>query len=423
LAFRNAYWHIKDLVEKDLEPYFGDLDKLKRLHQLSSALLKRLKVLPITTNDSEESLSVFMTTNDRGLPLGVFDIVRGQVLRALTLDLPEQEKRHVFVETLSDWDEILRNVEGSKPDQFLRHYLLSERSEKITMKSLPKVTDKEINLTTSGYKERATNLWVGIRAASDVYNQILRPTIKGESKDRLHSLLLLADSYRLLLLRVLSPEAELTPSEQAELIRLTLIAVFKWIIANKNAQEFESELQKVAKPIWTVGGFKESKGIIEELIAGFELNNIEAFLADGVSVQTAKAIFFAIESELSGKADNLNYETIHLEHVAPQKSTSEWVEKLSGSEFSYQDLVSDIGNMTILDEGLNTKIKQAIFSIKKDSYNSSRSNMTNDLCGVAEWDPNLIVLRRKWISQSLSNILRIKPEPILHFTKWLSIQN
>jgi len=422
LAFRNAYWYVKALVEKDLKPFVGDLEKLKRIHQLTTALLRKLKVLPITTNDSEESLNVFMTTNDRGLPLGVFDIVRGQVLRALTLDLPEEEKRRVFVETLSDWDDILVNVDGSKPDQFLRHHLLSERSEKITLKSLPTVTDKYIDLSSSGYKGRAAKLWTGIRAGSEIYDQILRPTSKGKSKDRLESLLLLADSYRLLLLRVLSPESELSPSEQEELVRLTLIAVFKWIIANKNAQEFESELQKVTKPLWTTGGYKEAKGLIESLIEGFEAN-VESFLADGVSVQTAKAILFVIESELSGKAASLNYKTIHLEHVAPQKPTPEWLDSFSDSEFTYQDLVSDIGNMTILDEGLNTKIKQAIFSIKTDSYDKSRSNITNDLVNVVDWNQNIILFRRNWISKSLSSILKIKPEPILHFSKWLAIQN
>ena len=416
LAFRNAYWHVKAIVEKDLEPFVSDIEKLKRIHQISSGLLRRLKVLPITTNDSEESLNVFMTTNDRGLPLGVFDIVRGQVLRALTLELQEAGKRKVFVETLSDWDEILLNVDGSKPDQFLRHYLLSERSEKITMKSLPTVTDKHIDLSSSGYQERASSLWAGIKAGSEVYDQILRPTVKGKTKDRLESLLLLADSYRLLLLRVLSPDSELSLNEQEELVRLTLIAVFKWIIANKNAQEFESELQKVAKPLWASGGYKAAKSLLEDLIEGFEVN-VDAFLAEGVSVQTAKAILFVIESELSGKAASLNYSTIHLEHVAPQKATPDWQNQLLTSDHSYQDLISDIGNLTILDEGLNTKIKQANFDVKRESYEKSRSNITNDLANIPKWSPSLIEARRNWIALSLSRILRVKPLQISLFTK------
>lgn len=421
LAFRNAYWHVKATVEKDLEPLANEAERLKRIHQLSTALIRKLKVLPITTGDSEESLNVFMTTNDRGLPLGVFDIVRGQVLRALTLNLEEAEKRKVFVETLSDWDEILVNVDGSRPDQFLRHYLLSERSEKVTMKSLPAMTEKQIDLSSNGYQERAAKLWLGIKAASEVYDLILRPSGKGKTKDRLESLLLLADSYRLLLLRVLHPESKLSQDEQDELVRLTLVSVLKWIVANKNAQEFESELQTAAKPLWSVGGYKETKRILEELISSFEAN-VDAFLADGVSTQTAKAILYVLESELSGKAAALNYSTIHLEHIAPQKATPEWQSVLQTGQSTYADLASDIGNMAILDEGLNTSIKQAVFSEKKSNYIKSRVNTTNDLSNLDAWTPEIISMRRDWISESLQSILKSQPDQIIQFSLWLGNQ-
>lgn len=419
LAFRNAYWHVKTIVDKDLSTCDTDLEKLKRIHHLSNALLRKLKVLPITTGDSEESLNVFMTTNDRGLPLGVFDIVRGQVLRALTLSLEEQEKRKVFVETLADWDEILVNLEGSKPDQFLRHYLLSGRSEKITMKALPGVTDKTIDLNSSGFSARAAELWDGIKQGSEIYDQILRPTAKGKTKDRLEALLLLADSYRLLVLRILSPSSKLNLVEQEELIRLTLVAVFKWIIANNNAQEFESHLQAIAKPLWQPGGFKDARKILVELINGFTVD-VETFLSDGVSIQTGKAILFVLESELSGKAASLNYSTIHLEHVAPQKSTPDWLVAFEGSEVVYKELVSNIGNMTILDEGLNTRIKQSVFSVKQKSYEQSRSNITNDLVKVTSWNADVISKRKDWIKASLSNILRVDSSPIKHFSEWLN---
>lgn len=419
LAFRNAYWHVKAIIENDLEPIDDHLEKLRRIHQLANGLLKKLKVLPITTSDSEESLNVFMTTNDRGLPLGVFDIVRGQVLRAKTLNLEETQKRKVFVDTLADWDEILINVEGSRPDQFLRHYLLSKTTEKVTMKSLPSRTDKEIDLASSGYQERAEKLWAGIKNASEVYDSILRPTFKGKTKDRLESLLLLADSYRLLLLCIFRPETQLTSTQQEELVRLTLVLVLKWIMANKNAQEFESELQTIARPIWHPGGYKEAKSLLEERIDSF-VANAESFLAEGVSVQTAKAILFIVESELSGKAASLNYSAIHLEHVAPQKSTPDWNVALATKNSSYSELVADIGNMTILDEGLNTKVKQSIFHVKKESYSKSRVNITNDLVKVTEWTPELIEIRRNWIIESLNSTLKVHPEPITHFSEWLA---
>lgn len=418
LAFRNAYWHVKETIESDLQKYSSELDKLRRIHDLSSALLTKLKVLPITTKDSEESLNVFMTTNDRGLPLGVFDIVRGQVLRAVTLNLNEEDKRSKFLETLADWDEILVNVEGARPDQFFRHYLLSGRSEKITMKSLPGVTEKLIDLGTSGYQERAAELWSGTKIAAEVYDQLLRPTAKGKTKDRLEALLLLADSYRVLALRIFHPESGLKPGETEELTRLMMVAVLKWIMANKNAQEFETELQKIAKPLWDGSGYKVARAQAISLIDGFSID-AHTFLGEGVSIQTAKAILFLLESELSGKAASLNYATIHLEHIAPQRATPEWRELLEGNELTYTECISDVGNFTILDEGLNTSTKQAVFSKKQVEYAKSRSNITNDLCSISKWSTEVIEQRRQWIGDSLALILRTDPQPIQHFSAWL----
>lgn len=419
LPFRNAYHLVKELIDVELEGSHGSLEKLVQIHKLSSALLDKLKVLPITTDSSDESLNVFMTTNDRGLPLGVFDLTRGQVLKALTLELDETKKKKVFVETLQDWEDILTNVEGSKPDQFLRHHLLSDRLEKITMKMVPAVTEKIIDMSRGGFQERASQLWDGIKISSEIYDQLLRPVAKSPTKERLECLLLLADSYRLMALRVFHPDSNLNPKQQEDLTRLLFVSVIKWVMANKNAQEFETELQRAAQPLWGGGGYEESREILKSIINDFQVD-IRGYLQEGVSAVTSKALLLAIEAELSGQAAPLDFSSLHLEHIAPQKDTPEWLVAMNSTSRTYKELVEDIGNATILDSGLNLKIKQSAFPVKKESYSKSRSNITNDLAKVHDWNAETVESRRMWVADCLEKMLRTNPEKIDHFSHWLS---
>jgi hypothetical protein len=374
-------------------------------------------VLPITTGDLEESLNVFMTINDRGLPLGVFDLVRGQILKALTLNLPEEKKKEVFVETLSEWEEILENVEGAKPDQFLRHYLLSTRSEKATMKSIPAAVGNLIDMNSSGFDYRAADFWQKIQISSEVYDQILRPVIKGKAKQHLECLHLIADSYRVLALRILHQEAGLSESEKSELIRLLFVAVFRWNIEGRNAQELEGELQKACKPLWSLGGFKETKEMLS--VIANQSSDIRRFFENGVSVQWAKALLLALEAEISGKAEGLNVSKLHVEHVAPQKANKHWSAVLDNDDRTYSDLINDIGNLTILDSGLNQEIKRDSFSKKAIAYKKSRSNLTNDLANLKTWDSSTIELRQEWIISSLERLLDVKGAPITLFSDWI----
>lgn len=406
LAYRKAFWQVRRLISLELEDLATNDLKLRRLHALSEGFRTKLRVLPITTGDLDESLNVFMTINDRGLPLGVFDLVRGQVLKAVTSNKDDTKKKTLFVETLSDWESILSNVEGVKPDQYLRHYLLSTRAEKVTMKSVPIVAAKVIDMSSKGFETRAESFWQGIQESAELYDSLLRPTMSGKTKQRLECLRMVADSYRILGMRILHTDANLSQAQQDELFRLLFIAVMRWNIEGRNAQELEGLFQDACKPLWQAGGFSAVEKTLHRII-NLECD-ISKFLQEGVSVQWAKAILLTLETELSGKAASLNISTLHVEHVAPQKPTDHWKAVFSSSDRSYKDLVEDIGNLTILDSGLNQAVKQKPFLEKAIEYKKSRSNITNNLERLAVWDEILISGRHLWIEKSLAAVLSIK---------------
>jgi hypothetical protein len=77
--------------------------------------------------------------------------------------------------------------------------------------------------------------------------------------------------------------------------------------------------------------------------------------------------------------------------------------------------VEDIGNLTILDSGLNQAAKQKPFGDKKIEYKKSRSNITNNLENLTAWDDKLIAERHLWIEESLASVLSVKPNGIKLF--------
>jgi len=418
LAFRKAYWHIRKIIAANLEKIADHREKLAYIHRLSRAIREQFKVLPITTEGLEESLSIFMTINDRGLPLGVFDLVRGQVLKARSQALKsDNARRDVFVKTLAEWDSILENVEGSKPDQFLRHHLLSDQNEKLTLKAVPTKAAEIIDPKKRGSETRAEKLWSGIQEASVVYDSLLRPRGTTATRYRLEALRFVADSYRILGLQLFRPDNHLSTAQVEKLTHLLFASVFAWNMSGGNAQELETALQGVSRKIREEKDFAQ---IYKSLLAILPTKvNVREFLDEGVSQSWTRAIYLAIESELSGKADYLDPRTLHIEHIAPQKSTPAWHKELKNSDQDYDKQVNLIGNLTILDSGLNMAIKQSEFPKKAKEYVKSRSNVATDLASLKRWNSELIVLRTDWVADSVEQLIAEKPGFISPFSIWL----
>jgi hypothetical protein len=418
LAFRKAYWYIRKTLAEKLERSKSEEDRLRSIHAYSRGIRELLRVLPITTGDLEESLSVFMTTNDRGLPLGVFDLVRGQILKARSQKLKsDSARREMFVKTLAEWEAILENVEGSKPDQFVRHHLLSVRDEKITLKAVPTTAAEIIDPKRGRSEQRAEDLWEGIQSASVVYDRLLRPQGNSAIRYRLEALRLIADSYRIIGLQLFRDDLNFSSTQLEKCTHALFAAVFSWNISGGNAQELETNLQGIAKQVRKGKPASEVEESLTHLIPASV--DVKAFLEEGVSQSWTRAIFLAIESELSGRADYLDARALHIEHIAPQKSTDSWRALIDSPAQPYEKQINEIGNLTILDSGLNMQIKQSDFTVKKREYDKSRSNVSSDLARLKNWNQEMISLRTDWVCECVESLIMPTPRKIDLFSDWL----
>ena len=420
LSIRSNYHLIKKVIKEDLkevrkksDPELVDEQVAYRILRLFDALTQRFKVLPITTENQSESLDVFLTTNDRGLDLGVFDLVRGQILRARTKeDISASTAADIFRESLDEWETISELVGSSKQiDAFLRHLLhlhqdSVQKTEKgnsfvrVTMKKVPGFTDDII----SGSSAKARTLWEFILEGANAYNSIISPDSSFcdfPTALRFHALKAQGDSYRILAMKCALQARTMTKQELSRLIQALAVYVFRWNLAQENAQELETELQKLAHYLEEHGA-KQTLVELESRSKAISLD-VKEKLSAGVSEKWAKALLFLVEADLSSNTSHIT--DFELEHIAPQSANDDWRKALDLEGAEYSSKVKELGNLTLLDKPLNNSIKRKPFADKKLAYKDAKLEQTKQLLGHKKWTVDEIDARTSLLASQIESIL------------------
>lgn len=422
LAFRKGIKRIRSLVELDLESFGEDTAKLRRINALLDAVLNRFLVLRVVTNSLSESLDIFMTLNNRGLPLGASDLVRGAVMGSLSHGEPEREQARIHKQIFDEWRMIADQVRD--PEIFLRHYLVSTGSEKVQKKKVFETVQNRIRSNDVGLrKQKASEFWSMLAQAAEVYSRIINPKMGGDLQLYLELLEGLSRSHRVLLLtamQLIRDEEELT-----EVARLTMVLAYRWAMNGGNAQVLENFFQDQSVNLHD--GFSAST-IMSEIRskASFDLDAKRYLKEEGDSSFVSRALLFAVNRRLAPQANQLQLDkTVHLEHIAPQTETEEWKEALFSGDKSrfeeYEELASQIGNLTLLDFKINIRLQQKLFAEKKLKYDHSVFKISRDLVGVTKWGEEEILARTDWLTDCFEKIWSVdsKSGEIVTFSEWL----
>jgi len=423
LSLRKAVRQIRALVEDDLENYTEELDKLKRVNALLDALYEKFLVLRVTTNSLSESLDIFLTLNNRGQPLGASDLVRGVVMKIRGQGKSNDEQVKVQKQILEEWQVIAENVK--EPEAFLRHYLVSTSTEKIQKKKILDTVIKSIEHTDIDVSQRATeDFWKKLISASMIYAEVREPTMGGDCQYHIELLEGLSKSHRIILLTVLAHEME--QAVRDEVVRLVFVLAFRWAMAGLNAQRLEDLYQNLCTSVRDGGPIT---AVIEELRTtadSIDLNVTGFFSNEADSAFVTRALLHAVNKATTkgALAIPLEPKKLHLEHIAPQSESREWLEELYGLDKAqypeYDSLISSVGNLTLLDKGLNLQAQKFAFALKKKEYKKSTMAVTRDLLEIEKWDKETLNLRTQWLVSMFEQIWSTKTSKpkIMSFTDW-----
>jgi uncharacterized protein with ParB-like and HNH nuclease domain len=427
LALRKAIKQIHNLVSDDLETFPSDEEKLQRIYKHIMNLRDRFIVLSIETSNVTESLDIFLTLNDRGLPLGPSDLVRGRIMSQLAHDENKQSQLRIFNTIFDEWKTIADTVK--EPETFLRHFLLSTSRKPIKKKKIHDAVYKRINASDNDTRKLlAQDFWTALTEASEVYGTIVNPDQGGETEYFIRLLEGLQKSHRILVLATL--ETVKDKDDRAELIRHIMILSYRWMITGGNAQMLENFFQAQANDLREDSEPSQIIAALMQKTPEVEDSTIKKyFIADGDTSFISRALLHYIDRITSTGSNGVTLDgTIHLEHVSPKTETPEWRIALFGkdSEVSadYESKVSEIGNLTLLDERLNIKAKQKSFNEKQVFYNRSLMIIARDLVGLSIWDESIIDQRTDWLCESFKLLFSLeeKSSQIQPFTEWLAAQ-
>jgi hypothetical protein len=422
LAFRKAVKAVRALVNEDLSGFELTDQKVQRINLLLDTIQKKFEVLSVVTHNLSDSLEIFLTLNNRGVPLGPSDLVRGDIMGALGNEGSDAEIAKIHRQVFEEWRDISDNV--VEPEVFLRHYLVSTGTEKVQKKKVFDTVSKRIRGTDSADKRaKAQAFWDDLISASEIYHNVITPKMGGTCQYHLQMLNGLLKSHRIFAMTLL--KERISPADRDETVRLLYILCFRWVMSGGNAQKLEDFFQKLSTDLRegaSIDQIQESlsaKAVIDFDVKGY-------LQEEGDSGFVGKAILHSINAALAPGANEVALNSsLHLEHIAPQTETDTWVHDLFEGDSSkadqYGGMISEIGNLTLLDFKLNMKAKQQAFESKKEKYKISTMFITDDLENIDRWTYKEIQARTQWVTDMFELIFNVEPADgdILSFSEWM----
>jgi len=446
-----AYNRLNIRIEEELLKVSDEQKKLEKLFEIMQTLLTKTEMLRIDTTGLLESYNIFMTLNSRGLSLGPSDLVKSLFMKYASTPEDEKSQKESNIKVSNLWREITDAL-GDKgdPDQFLRHYLIAKKTEnpvqaKVIFSKMEKIITSEEVAKGSDLKKIAhesTELLKDLVKFSYIYSKMIDPSEIEDEVIASHCLYLneLLDSYRIVMMHILDFENSLVTNERQELSRLCEVLAIRWGLLGKSRQDLENEFQKLSIML------REPKIDFKDIVNKFiEIIPPDEQLRPQFGLEISRANYVRVvlhkinRSLYVTDAITSDPHKMHVEHIAPKKSTESWLELLlpevKKEELSrkYAMYSEFWGNKTILEKTINSQILQSLFKVKRDGvpekkmkgYKDSAVKLTSELREINEWSTDIIESRNKWIEDCFFKIWSVNSSlnMLKTYENWLKLHS
>jgi hypothetical protein len=353
----------------------------------------------------EDAFILFETLNERGLKLSPADLLKTLIMREVIGSHDESKLSQV----LKDWDATNSNIGDYPFSKFLRHHLLTLEDDPVQMKRVFGMFKSRV---VTGNSEKPLSEMRILKASSVNYKLLL----DSDPYKRLNSF---SETHRVLLLAVLNDVSD----EKARKIAARAIEnlAFRWLVCNKNAQVLESKYQDLSKKVQLLKTDEGQRLFIKTLLDAAPDN--QAFrenlkLLDREPLQ--KYLLRRVEEALGGS--HAWDEGATLEHLAPQNPSeaSNWRTEVpaiksddSDPDIDYEKQVTEMGNLSLLEKGLNSAIQNYEWPVKcggvsvEDGYkglDASSFLLNRSLTLAPRWTGELIRARSRYLLDAAVNL-------------------
>jgi len=368
---------------------------------LSETVARQLLFILITVDDELNAYMVFETLNARGLELSSTDLLKNYLFSRVKVrsELESVQRR---------WKALISTVRQERFPEFLRYHLLCEQ---------PKIrTDRLFKLVRDKVKspDDVFALLEALEKRAELYAAILDPTHEFWSEH-------LAARQYLRLLRLFRAK-QMTPllfaaweafsmEDFERTLKLVVIITFRYsIVSDLNTNELEPVYHRAAKAVLegTAGGpsavYKVLQGIyVDDTRFQQDFSRLEFTRAQR---KVAKYVLCRLEDDRSNQHHDPETNPGSIEHILPENPLDGWEEAIPRER--WDKVAYRLGNLTLLEPGLNRQCANASYEAKMEQYSKSGYHITNSIPDMApeQWTLSHLELRQREMAKRAAALWR-----------------
>lgn len=401
---KKAYAYLHTKVNNELNKFDVNESKLRYLDRLREKAAN-LVVIEILIENEEEAYEIFETTNARGVDLSVADLLKNLIFKKI----PVKEDRDLTKEI---WQDITKNVQetGSELKKFIRYFWLSKYAF-VSEKKL----FRAIKRGTTDWNKLLEDLW----DASQLYNKLLEGSeddfqdLKNGHKiyKSLFSIRLMNVSQCYVLFLSILKNLKKLEMDPTKIFQLIEKFTFQYSVVCKlpgnkveriysryalrleeaanssNKKKRSRKVQRVFSDLRKeIKDERPSSEVFQESFSDLSYKNSEKYR------KLIKYILGEINDyNAKTKEHKIDFNNVNIEHILPQKPDRAW--RLSKKDI--KGYVNKIGNLTLLDKRLNSKVQNKVPKEKIKELRQSQLPITQNLVRV------LTDLKYKWNEEEI----------------------
>lgn len=369
-------------------------NEIARLRDFLSFVLQKTCLVVVESTSFDSAYRIFSTMNNRGLPLGVSDLIKALVLEPLRSDEERQSINQVWEQEEADLTRLASSSADESGDsrryfELLFSHIHRIKTKRRATKNIYDDFKKDVlgispssgGLTPSAARNFVEGLLV---ESSNAYEAILKKAIETGDANA-------SRSVNLLYL----PLLENIGNSDWQPAAISYISQNRFQLSE--AKDFFRLLERTAAVSLILGENinKRAKryGPILSSIESYDCNALE-IIRDSVSETEAEEVLRKISGDLYGESYafyvmlrldsalaeggisiSLSAPRASIEHVAPQTLKKEWTSDWNNQD--HLELKNKLGNLVLLSRRKNSQAQNYDFETKKKVYFAGKAHVSN----------------------------------------------
>jgi len=358
---------------------------------LSETVSRQLLFILISVDDELNAYTVFETLNARGLELTTTDLLKNYLFSRIRVpaDLEAVQRR---------WQTLVATVDQARFPEFLRYHLLCEQ---------PKVRSQRLFKLVRDRTKTPRDVFAlldDLERRSELFAAVLDPTHEywmelPDAKPHIRDLKLFRVRQAMPLL--FAAWEVFSRDDFVRVLKLVSTTSFRYtVIGHLNTNVLEPVYHGAAKAVMDgdAGTPAEVFRRLEQIYVDDERTR-QGFSLLAVDTRRkkklAKYILARLESDASGRDCDPDTDPGTIEHILPENPSAAWNEAFPVEK--RDAAVYRIGNLTLLEAGVNRRIGNGTYDDKRAAYRDSGYAISRQIPDMApeQWTPELVDKRQR----------------------------